>query len=85
MAKKKAKKREITLQEMEEFFKSYEFTDDIIELNQCTTVTNIKTLVTTHIAALKANTGNKTLMPYYNRLLTIYKLLNLKWNQKKST
>lgn len=36
------------------------------------TIINARAFVETHISYLEANTGNKTFMPYYNRILEFY-------------
>jgi len=36
------------------------------------TIVNAKAFVEAHISYLDTNTGNKTFMPYYNRLLEFY-------------
>jgi hypothetical protein len=45
---------------------------DVIELNQCTKITNLKTFLSSHILILKANSGNSVYMPYYDRLYKVY-------------
>ncbi len=61
----------------------YEFTDDEIEISQCETVLDVEKFVKTHIDILDANSGKSVCKPYYDRLLKVYKLLNLKWNENK--
>jgi len=68
------KSNHITVEEMEAFFKDVDFTDDIIELNECTNVINLKKFVTSHLEALKANKGKRIFLPYYNRLVQVYKM-----------
>ena len=75
----------IKFAEVEAFFKDYEFTDDEIELSVCETVTNIKTFVESHLAIIRNNQGKsvdqrRPLMPYWNRLIFMYKALNLNWD-----
>lgn len=64
----------VPLTVIEEYFKDMDFTDDHIELDECTTVTNIKEFYESHLTILKANTGNKIVMPYYQRLLKLYNI-----------
>ena len=71
------KSNHITVEEMEAFFKDVDFTDDIIQLNECTTVINLKKFVTSHLNALKVNSGKPIFLPYYERLVQVYKLYKL--------
>ncbi|MBW2998464.1 hypothetical protein KY321_02900 [Candidatus Woesearchaeota archaeon] len=64
--------KQVPLAVIEEYFKDVEFTDDHIELDQCTTITNIKKFYESHLSILKANSGKKNVMPYYKRLLKLY-------------
>lgn len=66
--------KQVSLTVIEEYFKDVEFTDDHLELDQCTTVTNIKAFYESHLTLLKANSGNKLVMPYYQRLLKLYNI-----------
>jgi len=80
-------KKTVKFQEIEAFFSDYEFSDDEIEISQCETVTNISKFVNSHLAIIKNNQNRpvdarKRLTPYWDRLLKMYKLLNLNWNQK---
>ena len=62
----------ITLNEIEQFFETYNFNDQVIEVDQCTKITNLKTFVQSHISILKKNKGNILYMPYFERLKKIY-------------
>ena len=64
--------KQVPLTVIEEYFKDVEFTDDHIELDQCTTITNIKNFYESHLSILKANSGKKSVMSYYLRLLKLY-------------
>lgn len=80
-----AKQKIIKFEEIDKFFKNYEFTDDVIELNQCTTILDIKQMVNSHLEIIRNNQGKtvdqrRPLMPYYERLVQVYKLLNLNWD-----
>lgn len=67
-----ARKGDVAVSVIEQYFKSIEFTDDVIELDQCTTITNIKQFVESHLAILNAKGGR--LRPYYDRLLKLYQI-----------
>ena len=64
----------IKLSVIEEYFKNIEFTDDHLQLDECTTVTNIQKFYEEHLSILKQNTGDKRYMPFYYRLLKLYKI-----------
>lgn len=64
--------KRVTLKEIENYFKDVEFTDDHIQIDQCTIVTNIEKFYNTHLETLKKNSGNKLFMPFYMRLLKLY-------------
>lgn len=68
----------IPLKEIEKFFDDYEFDNKDIKIDICTTVTTSKRLVDSHIKILKANKGNKTFIPYYDRLKKLYLILKPK-------
>lgn len=57
------------------FFENYKGKNEI-QLNAWTKIEDIKMFAQSHIQALKSNTGNRTFLPYYNRLVELYKLLN---------
>lgn len=52
----------------------YEF--DNFKLDNATTIVNAKRFVDSHIIILEANRGNRTFVPYYNRLLKFYILIS---------
>ena len=64
--------KRVPLKEIENYFKDVEFTDDHIQIDKCTTVTNIEKFYNTHLETLKKNSGNKLFMPFYMRLLKLY-------------
>ena len=70
----------ISVKTLSDYFKDYEFTDDEIEISPCETILNIELFDQTHLTAIKNNSGNKTFKPYYDRLVKLYKLLNLEWD-----
>lgn len=49
-----------------------------LTLDSCTTILDVKKFTDSHLAVLDSNTGNKTFMPYYERLVKLYNLLNPK-------
>jgi hypothetical protein len=58
-----------------EFFDNYDFKNNELELNHFTKITNLKTFVNTHIGYLKANSGKRLFVPYFERLNEVYKKL----------
>lgn len=63
------------LSDLESFFSEYNPSDEIIELSQCETIIDQKKFIKSHLNALKGNPGNKTFIPYFNRLVEFYKLV----------
>jgi len=61
-----------TFKELEAFFLDYKFEKGVFKLNKCTTFNDPKKLVYTHISYLKANSGNRVYLPYYERLKQLY-------------
>lgn len=63
----------IKLIDLKRFFDDFKPTDEIIELSQWETITDQKKFIKSHLNALNGNPGNKTFLPYYNRLVEFYK------------
>lgn len=68
----------VSLDVIEKYFSSVSFTDDIIKIDQCTEIFNIKKFYESHLNVLKANKGNKLMLPYYHRLNKLYNFYNKK-------
>ena len=66
----------MNLKQLKTFFEKYEFPDDPLILDECTTITNQKAFVESHIRILEAQSGKKAFFPYYYRLLSFYKKIN---------
>jgi len=64
-----------SLKEIEAFFITYKFTDSPMLISTAETSLNLKKTVETHIQTLKSNPNNERFLPYYKRLLLIYKLV----------
>ena len=62
----------VPLTVIENYFKDIDFTDDHLQLDQCTLVTNIKTFYESHLEVLKKNSKTKLVYPFYARLLKLY-------------
>jgi len=42
-----------------------------VRISKCEVVTNVPQMIDSHIKVLKANTGNRLFMPYYDRLMLL--------------
>lgn len=69
----------IKLKELEDFVSNTKFSEEPLQLDQCTLINNQRQFAESHLQVLKANSGNKTIMPYYSRLVRFY---NIKKNKK---
>ena len=67
---------------MIEFFGNYDFKNNELELNHFTKITNLKNFVNTQISYLKANSGKKLFLPYFDRLNEVYKKLKYEHSKK---
>ena len=63
------------LPELEAFFDSVDLPDEPIKLNEAETIIDCKKFVKSHLEYLKGQKGNKVYLPYYNRLIQLYKIL----------
>lgn len=51
-----------------------------LKLNEYTYITDSKKFIESHLKTLERNTGNRTFMPYYERLCDFYKLVK-QWQE----
>jgi hypothetical protein len=65
----------MSLKQIKEFFKTYEFDNENVRLNEATVVTNPKRFYESHIKILEAQSGKKAYLPYYNRLKIFYYII----------
>lgn len=65
-------KKVINIDKYKTFFNSVEHWPDSIIIDVCSTVTNVKKMVETHILVIENTASEKLFQPYYDRLLTIY-------------
>ena len=63
------------LKTMIEFFDNYDFKNNELELNCFTKIKSVKTFVESHISYLKANSGKRLFLPYFDRLNEVYRKL----------
>jgi len=50
-----------------------------IQLNNESKVQNVGNMINSHIEMLEANPGNRTFMPYYDRLVILLTILEAGW------
>jgi|DEB0MinimDraft_4_1074332.scaffolds.fasta_scaffold01710_9 hypothetical protein len=62
------------LDEIEAYLKDAEL-PEYIQITDAEKVTDVRLFIDNHIAMLRANSGNRTYLPYYNRLLALTKIL----------
>lgn len=65
---------------MEDFFKELTTEKQPIQLNTSSTITDVPTFVKSHLTTVKANNGNKTFLPYLNRLQELKQILTINSN-----
>jgi hypothetical protein len=63
------------LNELEAFFNSIDLPTEPINLNEAETITDCKKFVDSHLKYLKGQKGNRLYLPYYDRLIKLYKIL----------
>lgn len=61
--------------ELENYFASVELPTQPVKLNQCSTIADCALFIKSHFATVKANNGNRTFLPYLNRLQELKQLL----------
>ena len=60
----------IPLNRLEKELKAMTFPEQV-RISKCELITNVPQMIDSHIKVLKANTGNRLFMPYYDRLLLL--------------
>ncbi len=60
----------IPLARLEKELKEMTFPEQV-RISKCEVVTNVPQMIDSHLKVLKANTGNRLFMPYYDRLLML--------------
>jgi len=60
----------IPLNRLEKELKEMTFPEQV-RISKCEVVTNVPKMIDSHLKVLKANTGNRLFMPYYDRLLML--------------
>lgn len=65
----------ISLSELESFFAQWKPSGEEIRLSEHEVIIDPQKFVKSHLNALKGNPGNKTFLPYYDRIVKLYKIL----------
>jgi hypothetical protein len=68
------------IKELEDFFKNTTPPKEPVKLNGCTTITDINNFIENHIATARANSDNKTFLPYLNRVKELKEVLTTNIN-----
>ncbi len=66
--------------ELETFFNSTTLPVHTVKLDVCSTIIDVYLFVSSHVAIVKANNGNKTFLPYINRLQELKQILTTNLN-----
>ena len=63
--------------ELKTYFENTTIINKPVQLNQCAIITDCQSFINSHLAIVKANNGNKTFIPYLNRLQELKQILNI--------
>ena len=59
------------INELESYFSNTSIPTSPVKLDGCSTITDANLFIESHIVTARANNGNKTFLPYLNRLKTL--------------
>lgn len=62
--------------ELENYFAGIKLPTQPIEMNRCSTITNCPLFIESHFTAIKGNNGNRTFLPYLERLKELRTIVN---------
>lgn len=65
---------------LETFFAKIKPQNEPIQINQCSTISNVSQFIENHIATVKRNKGKQSFLPYLHRLQEARKILSIKSN-----
>jgi hypothetical protein len=68
------------IKELENYFASIELPTQPVKLNRCSTITDCSLFIESHFATVKGNNGNRTFLPYLNRLQELKQILTINSN-----
>lgn len=66
--------------ELENYFASIELPTQPVKLNRCSTITDCSLFIESHFVTVKGNNGNRTFLPYLNRLQELKQVLTINSN-----
>jgi len=66
------------LDELERHFKNSDIPKNQIRIDKCTVVLKPQQFIEAHIATLRGKSGNKTFMPYYERLVKFKNIIDVR-------
>jgi len=66
--------------ELENYFASIELPTQPVKLNRCSTITDCSLFIESHFTTVKGNNGNRTFLPYLNRLQELKQVLTINSN-----
>ena len=64
------------IMELEHYFETAILPAVPVQLNQCSTITDVYLFVRSHLATVKANNSNRTFLPYVNRLQELKEIIS---------
>ena len=70
--------------ELENYFASIELPTQPVKLNRCSTITDCSLFIESHFATVKGNNGNRTFLPYLNRLQELKQVLTINSKRGKN-
>lgn len=73
--KTKAENRDQEIAELEKFFASVTLPISPIKLNAYSTITDVQKFISGHMGYLKADNGHIAILPYFERLQALKKIL----------
>ena len=68
------------ISELENYFENIELPTQPVKLNRCSTITDCSLFIESHFATVKGNNGNRTFLPYLNRLQELKQVLTINSN-----
>ena len=66
--------------ELENYFTGITLPTQPVKLNKCSTITNCSLFIESHFVTVKGNNGNRTFLPYLNRLQELKQVLTINSN-----
>jgi len=66
--------------ELENYYASIKLPTQPVKLNRCSTITDCSLFIESHFATVKGNNGNRTFLPYLNRLQELKQILTINSN-----